>query len=46
MLQDCLVPEDAILPDAAGLKGPLACLDRVIDLAPWLAARRAAAVMA
>jgi glutaryl-CoA dehydrogenase len=27
VLQDCLVPEDAILPDAAGLKGPLACLD-------------------
>ena len=27
MFQDCLVPEDAILPDAIGLKGPLACLD-------------------
>ena len=27
VFQDCLVPEDAILPDAAGLKGPLACLD-------------------
>jgi phosphoglycolate phosphatase len=25
--------------------GPLACLDRVVDLAPWLAARRSAAVM-
>ncbi len=27
VLEDCLVPEDAILPGAEGLKGPLSCLD-------------------
>jgi glutaryl-CoA dehydrogenase len=27
VLEDCLVPEDAMLPGAEGLKGPLACLD-------------------
>jgi glutaryl-CoA dehydrogenase len=27
VLEDCLVPEDAILPGAEGLKAPLSCLD-------------------
>jgi len=27
VLEDCLVPEDAILPGVTGLKGPLSCLD-------------------
>ncbi len=27
VLEDCLVPEDAIMPGGAGLKAPLSCLD-------------------
>jgi glutaryl-CoA dehydrogenase len=28
VLEDCLVPEDALLPNVAGLKGPFGCLNR------------------